>query len=240
MRFKSSKSIFIYHASETLEFPAVHTVTIVLLFLIWKVLNYKLNGIIGAGTFWIKHGGVTLPWPGRSFLDHLLFYQAFISCAVENKKIKNTKYTIGRWAKVQNEHKTPTKITVDHQWWLRTVEEADAGHHSVAVEPRRCLPSPILPSESDLASGLILVISPAPTHGIHFGTESLQPTLTANSGVAPLYNTAFSVLPAQNYVSQLKCWRHTCAIIMVSSQHLDMTHLWGGWIIFWKCSLTQI
>ncbi len=25
--------------------------------------------------------------------------------------------------------------------------------------------------------------------------------------------------------------RHTCAIIMLSNQHLDMTHLWGGWII---------
>ncbi len=36
--------------------------------------------------------------------------------------------------------------------------------------------------------------------------------------------------------------RHTCAIIMLSNQHLDMTHLWGGWIISTeeKCSLTQI
>ncbi len=25
--------------------------------------------------------------------------------------------------------------------------------------------------------------------------------------------------------------RHTCAIIMLSNQHLDMPHLWGGWII---------
>ncbi len=25
--------------------------------------------------------------------------------------------------------------------------------------------------------------------------------------------------------------RHTCAIIMPSNQHLDMPHLWGGWII---------
>ncbi len=25
--------------------------------------------------------------------------------------------------------------------------------------------------------------------------------------------------------------RHTCAIIMLSNQHLDMLHLWGGWII---------
>ncbi len=30
--------------------------------------------------------------------------------------------------------------------------------------------------------------------------------------------------------------RHTCAIIMLSYQHLDIPHLWGGWII--KCSLT--
>ncbi len=34
--------------------------------------------------------------------------------------------------------------------------------------------------------------------------------------------------------------RHTCVIIMLSNQHLDMPHLWGGWIISEKCSLTQI
>ncbi len=36
--------------------------------------------------------------------------------------------------------------------------------------------------------------------------------------------------------------RDTCAIIMLSNQHLDMPHLWGGWIISAKkkCSLTQI
>ncbi len=36
--------------------------------------------------------------------------------------------------------------------------------------------------------------------------------------------------------------RYTCAIIMLSNQHLDMPHLWGGWIISTKekCSLTQI
>ncbi len=36
--------------------------------------------------------------------------------------------------------------------------------------------------------------------------------------------------------------RHTCAIIMLSNQHLDIPHLWGGWIITAKekCSLTQI
>ncbi len=28
--------------------------------------------------------------------------------------------------------------------------------------------------------------------------------------------------------------RHTCAIIMLSNQHLDMLHLWGGWIILGK------
>ncbi len=31
--------------------------------------------------------------------------------------------------------------------------------------------------------------------------------------------------------------RHTCVIIMLSNQHLDMTHLWGGWL---SHSLTQI
>ncbi len=36
--------------------------------------------------------------------------------------------------------------------------------------------------------------------------------------------------------------RNICAIIMLSNQHLDMPHLWGGWIISAKekCSLTQI
>ncbi len=36
--------------------------------------------------------------------------------------------------------------------------------------------------------------------------------------------------------------RHTRAIMMLSNQHLDMPHLWGGWIISAKekCSLTQI
>ncbi len=36
--------------------------------------------------------------------------------------------------------------------------------------------------------------------------------------------------------------RHTCAIFMLSNQHLDMPHLWGGWIISAKekCSLTLI
>ncbi len=36
--------------------------------------------------------------------------------------------------------------------------------------------------------------------------------------------------------------RHTCAIIMLSNQHLDVPHLWGGWIISAKekCSLSQI
>ncbi len=36
--------------------------------------------------------------------------------------------------------------------------------------------------------------------------------------------------------------RHTCAIIMLSNQHLDIPHLWGGWITSGKekCSLTQI
>ncbi len=42
-----------------------------------------------------------------------------------------------------------------------------------------------------------------------------------------------------NFMTSL---RHTCAIIMLSNQHLDMPHLWGGWIISAKekCSLTQI
>ncbi len=36
--------------------------------------------------------------------------------------------------------------------------------------------------------------------------------------------------------------RHTCAIIMLSNQHFDMPHLWGGWITSAKekCSQTQI
>ncbi len=34
--------------------------------------------------------------------------------------------------------------------------------------------------------------------------------------------------------------RNTCAIIMLSNQHLDMPHLWGRWIILAKCSLTDL
>ncbi len=36
--------------------------------------------------------------------------------------------------------------------------------------------------------------------------------------------------------------RHTCAIIMLSNENLDIPHLWGGWIISAKkkCLLTQI
>ncbi len=36
--------------------------------------------------------------------------------------------------------------------------------------------------------------------------------------------------------------RHTCTIIMLSNQHLDIPHLWGGWIISAKekCSLIFI
>ncbi len=36
--------------------------------------------------------------------------------------------------------------------------------------------------------------------------------------------------------------RHTCAVIMLSNQNLDMPHLCGGCIILVKekCSLTQI
>ncbi len=36
--------------------------------------------------------------------------------------------------------------------------------------------------------------------------------------------------------------RHTCVVIMLANQHLDMPHLWDGWIISAKkkCSLTQI
>ncbi len=48
--------------------------------------------------------------------------------------------------------------------------------------------------------------------------------------------THFSVV---FYCGQLLLLRHTCTIIMLSNQHLDMPHLWGGWIIS-KCSLTQI
>ncbi len=36
--------------------------------------------------------------------------------------------------------------------------------------------------------------------------------------------------------------RHTCEIIMLSNQHIDMPQLWGGWIISAKekCSLTDL
>ncbi len=68
----------------------------------------------------------------------------------------------------------------------------------------------------------------------------------------PTYNSCFGAF-LQNLCCVIKLhileWpfivsslRHTCAIIMLSNQHLDMPHLWGGWIISAKekCSLTQI
>ncbi len=48
---------------------------------------------------------------------------------------------------------------------------------------------------------------------------------------------------ARRYSSRcVRAFRHTCTIIMLSNQHLDMPHVWGGWIIWAKkkCSLTQI
>ncbi len=61
--------------------------------------------------------------------------------------------------------------------------------------------------------------------------------------------TGFRTPPPNTVKLQILEWlfivaslRHTCAIIMLSNQHLDMPHLWGGWIISAKekCSLTQI
>ncbi len=54
------------------------------------------------------------------------------------------------------------------------------------------------------------------------------------------------VVPSKLHILQwafiVASLRHTCAIIMLSDQHLHMPHLWGGWIISEKekCSLTQI
>ncbi len=56
---------------------------------------------------------------------------------------------------------------------------------------------------------------------------------------APLNTVKLHILEWPFIVASL---RHTCAIIILSNQHLDMPHLWGGWIISAKekCSLTQI
>ncbi len=55
----------------------------------------------------------------------------------------------------------------------------------------------------------------------------------------PLNSVKLHILEWSFIVASL---RHTCAIIMLSNQHLDMPQLWGGWIISAKekCSLTQI
>ncbi len=59
------------------------------------------------------------------------------------------------------------------------------------------------------------------------------------SRTPPTYTVKLHILEWPFIVASL---RHTCAIIMLSNQHLDMPHLWGGWNISAKekCSLTQI
>lgn len=58
------------------------------------------------------------------------------------------------------------------------------------------------PSESVLAPGLIPVISPVITDGVHFGNESLQPTLTANSStVYPAFKDSIFCSPFSTYFS---------------------------------------
>ncbi len=64
--------------------------------------------------------------------------------------------------------------------------------------------------------------------------------LTGFRSPLPTHNTVkLHILEGSFIVASL---RHTCAIIMLSTQHLDMPHLWGGWIISAKdkCSLTHI
>ncbi len=68
---------------------------------------------------------------------------------------------------------------------------------------------------------------------------SLHANCTLPQNLRHLWHCAVHILEWPFIVASL---RHTCAIIMLSNQHLDMLHLWGGWIISAKdkCSLTQI
>ncbi len=64
-----------------------------------------------------------------------------------------------------------------------------------------------------------------------------QMVVTNTDPPEPLNSVKLHILEWSFIVASL---RHTCAIIMLSNQHLDMPHLWGGWIISAKekCSLT--
>ncbi len=55
-------------------------------------------------------------------------------------------------------------------------------------------------------------------------------------------NDKISPIPIIEWPFIVVSLRHTCAIIMLSNEHLDMPHQWGGWIISAKekYSLTQI
>ncbi len=57
-----------------------------------------------------------------------------------------------------------------------------------------------------------------------------------------VHNTYIPIFVILEWSFIVASLRHTCAIIMLSNQHLDVPHLWGGWIISAKekCSLTQI
>ncbi len=80
-------------------------------------------------------------------------------------------------------------------------------------------------------------------------TFNSQPTALVDIPAVSMLPQNFATSVALCYVIKLhilECLfieaslRHTCAIIMLSNQHLDMPHLWGGWIISArkKCSLT--
>ncbi len=76
--------------------------------------------------------------------------------------------------------------------------------------------------------------------GGHSCSQHANCTLPQN--LQHLWHCAVMILHILEWPFIVAILRHTCAIIMLSNQHLDMPHLWGGWIISAKekYSLTQI
>ncbi len=69
----------------------------------------------------------------------------------------------------------------------------------------------------------------------------IHPNCTLPKNLWHLWHCAVIKLHILEWPFIVASLRHTCAI-MLSNQHLNMPHLWGGWIISAKekCSLTQI
>ncbi len=106
-------------------------------------------------------------------------------------------------------------LATSHSHWRR-VDQHSTGHNQ----------------QPDLCEGAVL-------HWVRQMVVTLDTDWFSDPPRPPLYSKTahFSVV---FYCGQPKA-RHTCAIIMLSNQHLYMPHLWGRWIISAKKrSLTQI